>query len=484
MYKENVHKADLDNGCYRNPILDGDYADPAVFRDNEDYYLCVSTGRYLPGLTILHSKDLVNWQIICNPLKDFTRSVWAPDILKYDNKYYIYFSAEGSNYVIWSDKILEGWSNPIDLKIGNIDPGHVVDENGKRFLFLSDNYLVPLSNDGLKVNGKPEKVLEAPKLPEEWEVEGEFPEAPNVFRRGEYYYLTYADGGTSGPATSHMIMSARAKNLYGPWELSPYNPVIHTWKREEKWISKGHGHFVDDKAGNWWVIYHAYENGYESLGRKLLLSPVVFTEDNWFRIIQDAEAATVKPAGKKDNVEDMLSDDFSGMVLKPKWKAWGEQKWSRYNLINGILAIRAEEEEIGKSHPLTIITGDHSYEITVNVSTDGEGCKAGIILMYNEAIFNGISLERGKLIIYRLGKSLWEKEINTSSLWLRMRNNEQYLSFYYSMDGSKYWKLSPVINLVSQNNNAYGGFLSLRPGIFACGNGSGKFKNFVYSGIK
>lgn len=56
MYKENVHKADLGNGYFMNPILDGDYADPAVFREGEDYYLCVSTGPYLPGLTIFHSK--------------------------------------------------------------------------------------------------------------------------------------------------------------------------------------------------------------------------------------------------------------------------------------------------------------------------------------------------------------------------------------------------------------------------------------------
>ena len=81
MYRENIHHADLENGYYLNPILDGDYPDPAVFRENDDYYLCISTGNYLPGLTIFHSKDLVNWQWLCSPLKDFELAAWAPLVL-------------------------------------------------------------------------------------------------------------------------------------------------------------------------------------------------------------------------------------------------------------------------------------------------------------------------------------------------------------------------------------------------------------------
>lgn len=115
--------------------------------------------------------------------------------------------------MIWSEQIDGKWSDAIDLHVDHIDPGHVTDENGKRYLFLSDNYLVPLSDDGLSVTGKMVQVLKAPQISDSWDIEGAFPEAPNVFKRGEYYYLTYADGGTSGPATSHMIMSARAKNL-------------------------------------------------------------------------------------------------------------------------------------------------------------------------------------------------------------------------------------------------------------------------------
>lgn len=481
MFQELVHKADLGNGCYRNPIVDGDYADPAVFRDGEDYYLTVSTGEYRPGLSIFKSGDLVNWKLLCHPLHGFTGSAWAPDILKYEGKYYIYFCSGGSNWVIWSEHIDSGWSEAIDLKIGHIDPGHVVDEEGNRYLFLSQNYIAPLSRDGLSVAGELVQVLKAPEIPDEWDIEGAFPEAPNVFRKDGYYYLTYADGGTAGPATSHMIMSARARSLYGPWELSPYNPIVHTYSRHEKWASKGHGHFVEDMQGKWWAVYHSYENGYEALGRKLLLSPVEFTEDGWFRITKPAEEAAAKPCGYVIKDTDTFSDDFSGHGVNG-WRAWGETNPSRYHRLPDGLRIDGAGESIGKSHPLTIITGDHSYETIVYVKSQS-GCEAGLILQYNEQIYNAAGLKDGKLRIYRLSSRLAEKDIGTNACWLKMKNDEQYVSFYYSIDGITYQKMNYVISTASQNNNAYNGFLSLRPGIFAAEEGYAEFEAFTYNGL-
>lgn len=481
MFQELTHKPDLGNGFYRNPVLDGDYADPAVFREGDTYYLTASTGEYRPGLAIFQSKDLVNWKLLCHPLHNFTGSVWAPDILKYGGKYYIYFCSGGSNWVIWSDDIDRGWSEAVDLKVDHIDPGHVVDDEGNRYLFLSENCIVPLSKDGLSVTGKMTQVLKAQEIPDAWDIEGPFPEAPNVFRRDGYYYLTYADGGTAGPATSHMIMAARARNLYGPWELSPYNPIIHTFSREEKWISKGHGHFVEDVKGNWWVIYHAYENGYESLGRKLLLSPVEFTEDGWFQVVQPADNAVRKPYGSVLEDDSCFSDDFSGKDISI-WRSYGETNPGRYHLLEKALRIDAVDTAIGKGHPLTIVTGDHSYEISVHVKAK-EGCEAGVVLQYNEQIFNGAGLKDGCLRLYRLGKKLAERRIDADECWLKMRNDKQYISFFYSFDGITYKKINYVINAVSQNNNAYNGFLSLRPGIFAVGDNFAVFKKFTYVGL-
>ena len=99
-----------------NPILQGDYADPSIMRDGSDYYMTHSSFDYMPGLTVLHSKDLVNWEPISFALKEYLGSVWAPDILKHGDKYYIYFTVagapKGGNYVVWADSPYGPWSEP------------------------------------------------------------------------------------------------------------------------------------------------------------------------------------------------------------------------------------------------------------------------------------------------------------------------------------------------------------------------------------
>jgi beta-xylosidase len=122
---------------FRNPIFSGDYPDPSILVDGEDYYLAFTTNDYYPGLPIWHSKDLINWTPVTYAITKNVGSVWAPDFVKHNDKYYIYFPANGTNWVVWADNIEGPWSDPIDLKINRIDPGHVVDENGNRYLYLN-----------------------------------------------------------------------------------------------------------------------------------------------------------------------------------------------------------------------------------------------------------------------------------------------------------------------------------------------------------
>lgn len=484
MFRENVHKADLHNGYYLNPILDGDYPDPAVMREGSDFYLCVSTADYFPGLTIFHSTDLVNWHTLCHPLKQFDVPVWAPDILKYNGLYYIYFCAKDTNWVMYSEQIDQGWHEPIDLGLHkHLDPAHCADLDGNRYLLLSKNYIVPLSDDGLSVAGEKTQILEAPKIPDEWDVEGAFPEAPNVFFKDGYYYLTYADGGTTGPATSHMIMAARSRHLMGPWELSPFNPIVRTRRRDEKWISKGHGHFVDDMDGNWWVIYHAYENGCHSAGRKLLLSPVEFTEDGWFRVPSPPDIPTRKPSGIHSGTEDILSDPFrTGTVLPLQWRAKGVLDSGRFYRDDSGLHFHGIPTSIGESNPLTIITGDHSFEIETEVSLNGD-CSGGLIFLYDTNIYNSLSFTGSELIIHRIGRPLARIPFSAASCKMKMRVDRGYLAFWYVDDNNQYRKLNYVIDTNAQNTLAYGGFLSMRPGIFSTGRGTASFAFFNYVGL-
>ena len=125
-------------GTYTNPILGGDYPDPSIVRDGDDYYMTHSSFDYNPGLVVWHSTDLVHWEPISYALKTYLGSVWAPDISKIGDKFYIYFTVHNrSNWVVWADTPYGPWSDPVDVHVGQIDPCIAVAEDGTKWLFLS-----------------------------------------------------------------------------------------------------------------------------------------------------------------------------------------------------------------------------------------------------------------------------------------------------------------------------------------------------------
>jgi xylan 1,4-beta-xylosidase len=146
---EGQRQADGGDGTYLNPILAGDYPDPTVLADGDDYYLTYSSFEASPGLQLWHSRDLVNWTPIGPALNRPIATVFAVDLVKHKGRYYIYipfipapwapeFGDAARICVISASSITGPWSEPVDLGItGYIDPGHAVGEDGKRYLFLS-----------------------------------------------------------------------------------------------------------------------------------------------------------------------------------------------------------------------------------------------------------------------------------------------------------------------------------------------------------
>ena len=317
-------------GFYSNPIFAGDYPDPSLLRDGMDYYVVHSSFEYYPGLLIWHSTDLINWEPVTNALHRYVGSVWAPDLVKNKGKYYIYFLANNTNYVVTAGSITGPWSDPVDLKIGNIDPGHVTDDQGRRYLYFSSGGYVPLSDDGLSVAGGLKPAYDGWPVPREWTIECFCLEGPKLVKRGGYYYLTVAEGGTAGPATSHMVISARSRSPFGPWENSPFNPIVRTEDKSERWWSKGHGTVFEDGSGEWWIVFHGYENGHYNMGRQTLLQPVEWTSDGWYKTPEGVKTdePLKRPAGKKSDAAFSLSDDFDGPALKAHWKFYGEYEWN------------------------------------------------------------------------------------------------------------------------------------------------------------
>lgn len=471
---------------YLNPIFSGDYPDPSILCDGSDYYIVHSSFDYYPGLLIWHSKDMINWIPVTSALYKNVGSVWAPDLTKYKNKYYIYFPANNTNYVVTADSIAGSWSDPVDLKIGNIDPFHFTDTQGKRYLYFSSGEYVPLSDDGLSVTGKLTHSYDGWHIPPDWSIECFCMEGPKLVKHDDYYYLTVAEGGTAGPPTSHMVISARSKSPFGPWENSPYNPVIHTKESSEKWWSKGHGTLFEDIAAKWWIVFHGYENRYYNMGRQTLLQPVIWTDDGWFKTPDDikTDEPIVKPAGISYNAVFSLNDSFDDVILKPQWRFYGEYDTTRFHFIDNGLIINSKGKSVSDCSPLTCIPSNHSYTAQVEVYIEGEAT-GGLVLFYNQNAYSGILADKDNILANLRGwQFITEKEAIKKHVFLRLKNINNIVDMYYSLDGAKWNKIESSLEVSCYNHNVLGGFLSLRIGLCSIGQGKVKFKNFKYEPAK
>lgn len=500
---EGQRKADLGDGTFLNPVFAGDHPDPTLLVDGNDYYLTFSSFDAYPGLAIWHSLDLVNWSPVTAALQTPIGSVWAPDLIKHNDRYFLYIPARQANYrsiyVIHADNIEGPWSEPIDLKLPrHIDPGHAVGENGDRYLFLSGGDRVRLAQDGLSLAGDVEHVYDPWRYPDDWVVETFAPEGPKIVRRGEYFYVITAVGGTAGPPTGHMVIMARSRSIDGPWQDYPKNPVIRTESAAEKWWSRGHATLFEGPDRQWWMIYHGYENGYWTLGRQALLEPVEWTDDGWLRPLGgDLSRPISKPAelGPQPHGQP-LSDDFSADRLGIQWAFYDPEpgEASRARRENGMLHLKAKGTSPGDSSPLSCITGDHSYQVEVDVEI-GPRTEAGLLLFYNRRLYAGLGIGPDGLMMHRYGLQRLRGAIpgqresaaarqRVDRLRIRLTNIRNILTLYTSTDAGQSWQKFDVQMEVSgyHHNVAYD-FLSLRPALYAAGDGEARFASFVYRGL-
>jgi xylan 1,4-beta-xylosidase len=487
---EGQRQADLGNGTFLNPIVSGDHADPSILKDGQDYYMTFSSFDAYPGVVIWHSLDLVNWRPITSALRTPIGSVWACELIKHDGRFFIYIPARKpasrSIYVIHADTIRGPWSEPIDLRLPNhIDPGHVVGEDGKRYLFLSGGDRVRLSDDGLSTVGLAEHVYDPWRYPESWDVESFSPEGPKLLKHGEWFYMLLAVGGTAGPPTGHMVIAARSRSIHGPWEHAPNNPLLRTNSKDEKWWSRGHATLVEAPDGGWWMVYHGYENGFWTLGRQTLLDPVEWTKDGWLKVKGgDLSKPLRKPRVKTQSQHGaVLSDDFSTNKFGVQWAFYdpSETEMQRVKFEAGALVLKAKGAEPHNSSPLTFITGDRRYRITVDLEVDAES-RAGILLFYNRRLYCGLGFDDRRFVMHRYGleRNARKPAHVERRLQLRITNDEHIVTIHHSVDGNSWTKFDVQMEVSGYHHNVAGDFLSLRPGIYAAGNGEVRVRNVRY----
>lgn len=330
-----VWKPDLGNGKYQNPIIYADYSDPDVCASDDDFWMTASSFNCTPGLPILHSKDLVNWDIVnyalpvLEPEEVFDhpqhgKGVWAPCIRKHDGMFYIYWGdPDFGIYMIKTNDPRGEWSKPVLVKEGKgfIDPSPLWDDDGKAYLAHAyagsragiNSLLViqEMTPDGTSVLGKPIMVFDGNDRT------NHTCEGPKLYKKDGYYYILCPAGGVVGG----WQLALRSKQIYGPYE----SKIVMAQGKSA--INGPHqGGWVCTPNGDSWFIHFQDKGLY---GRILHLNPMQW-KNGWPVIGDDRDGdgcGDPVTIWKKPNVGTSYpaqtpadSDEFNSLDLGTQWQ--------------------------------------------------------------------------------------------------------------------------------------------------------------------
>ncbi|MGV9194059.1 family 43 glycosylhydrolase [Microbacterium sp. MC2] len=483
---------------FRNPILPGDRPDPAIIKVGDQYWMTYSSFEAAPGLLLYRSSDLVNWEHVTAALPHPIGNTFAVDIAEHDGRFFIYIPfipapwsalTDASIFVIHADSMAGPWSEPIDLGIrGAIDPGHVAGEDGQRYLFMSGIRRVRLTDDGLATVGEIEQVYDGWRYPDEWITEAYALEGPKLFWRGGWCYLVSAVGGTAGPPTGHMVIVARSRSVHGPWQNHPRNPIARTESADEQWWSRGHATLVPGHGDDWWMVSHGYENGYRTLGRQILLEPIRWSADDWpDAAVSDVGGALDAPAGAAPQAAPTaFNDEFAPLRLGERWAfhAPTVAEAERITADGDGLVLQGRGSSPADTSPLAMLTGDHAYEVEVDVDLAGE-VEAGLLLFFNGRLFCGMGIDGERMLSYSGGiRTHWrEPAPAVRRLQLRLRNDRHIVTGWYREPAGEWTRHAIRYETSGYHVNTTGDLLSLRPSLYAAGSGAARFRDFRYTPI-
>ncbi|MBN2183590.1 MAG: family 43 glycosylhydrolase [Sedimentisphaerales bacterium] len=443
---------------YNNPILPGDWSDPALIRVGDDYYTCRSSFGWQPGIPIAHSRDLIHWRYIGHAFKshpelqpgDTRNGIWGLDMGFNPNtrQYLIYAPTRGAEiYVFYADRPEGPYAMKSLGKQLGIDPGFFVDNDGRLYLVTSQACIYELEPDGLFIKNK---VIQLNRRAYR------LFEGPDIFKRNNWYYLLFSDGGTL-PHEPSTISCLRAHALTGPWETDPNNPVMFSTDNGARFEGPAHGTLIETQTGQWFVTFHAHEPSYYCLGREMLMQPVEWTPNGWWRPVT-GKIPTASASGPDLPVCDFQlaqSDTFDSKQLGLQWFFTCEPDFSgkSWSLTErpGCMRIYTQPGDLGSMEALTgiiqqrVIHTAFSVETHITFSPQVDGEAAGLH-MYHDPLMNLwlVSTQRkgrpcievGKI---RLGRrtDLWSvpNPYGENLHLMIVVDNREKASFHYSKDG-------------------------------------------------
>jgi xylan 1,4-beta-xylosidase len=420
-----------------NPILPGFNPDPSIVRVGDDYYIATSTFEWFPGVQIHHSRDLVHWRLLARPLTRASQlnmlgdpdscGVWAPCLSYSGGLFYLIYtdvkrygrttqsgSAGASlrdthNYLVTSPAIEGEWSEPVYLNSSGFDPSLFHDDDGRKYLVNMQWDHRPGHNrfSGIvlqEYSAAEGKLVGATHLIFQGTAIG-FTEGPHLYRRGGYYYLLTAEGGTGW---GHAVTMARSRELTGTYEIDPAGYVLTARDRPDVELQRaGHADLVETQQGETYLVHLCgrpiRNRGRCTLGRETAIQRMVWTPDGWLRTADgggvprvevEAPALAAHPFPPPREREDF---DSAQLPIHFQWlrSPWPEEL---FNLTErpGHLRLYGRET-IGSLFRQSLVARRqqaHSYSAITRLEFEPDRFQqmAGLVCYYNSSKFHYLYL--------------------------------------------------------------------------------------------
>lgn len=474
---------------YRNPVIPGFFSDPSVCRAGDDYYLVTSTFEYFPGVPVFHSKDLVNWELIGYCIDRPSQlpkglNIFACTIRYHEGTFYMITTnlGAGGNFYVTATNPAGPWSDPIWIGAGGIDPDLFFDDDGKVYVISSTFELheIDIKTGAFMSEGR--KVWNG--------TGGRYPEGPHIYKKDGFYYLMAAEGGTE---EAHSETIARSKNIWGPYNSNPANPILthcNAAGQGNPIQGTGHADIINAHDGSWWIVFHGYRSvggTHHTLGRETCLAPVSWPVNGWpvvngngtVSVTMTCPTLPLKPFAPRPSRTDFNED-------KPEleWNFLRYPAMENYSLSarKGYLRLTGSEQTIEDRKSPTFI-GRRIQNMYFTASTQIEfnpgktNEEAGMILLNNGTHFDIlIKQSKGKRVAVarlRFGSVIHESEemaLKPGPVKLIIKGERSEFSFQCSQGSDKPSELARVMARYLSSETV-GGFTGVYVGLYATGNG-------------
>lgn len=518
----------------KNPILPGFNPDPCICKAGDDYYMAVSTFEWMPGIPVYHSKDLKNWELYTHVLTDdetvdlkklpSAKGIWAP-CLTYCEKEQLFYVVYGvmnsmnaryfdvDNYVITAKDIKGPWSEPVYLHSSGFDTSMLHDDDGRKWIVSLDwetraGYEKPGAICLVEYSPEKKEIIGYPKRIWHGGTDRGCIEAPHLYKRNGYYYIMCAEGGTG---YGHSVTMGRSKNVWGPYEKDPQNPIVTSipgdfnerhdpdhlkpkyFNPDSVLQKSGHGSYIENELGEVYLV-HLTSRPFVpelrcTLGRETAMQKMKWTEDGWLRMADGSNLAkeyfepSKLPEVPVKQIPDF--DDFDDETLGIQYYAPRimPQRFVDLKSRPGYLRMRGQESRTSLNKVSILARKLTSVHATVTTKMEFKPevhqHSAGLIMYYDNMNYINLrkyyseTLGQSALSIIHLENGEKTEFLNTRipvddvPIYLRLHIDGRKSYFEWSYDGKDYLAIGKVFDTTKFSDEycKYGEFTGTFVGI-------------------